>query len=70
MSGESLGLPLGISVFDHDVAPFDVAEVTQCLTEGLGQAGGSGQVARQVAYSRDLPGLLRLDGERRGDETT
>jgi hypothetical protein len=34
-SGEPLDLPLGISVFDHDVAPFDVAEVTQCFTEGL-----------------------------------
>ena len=34
-SGEPLGLPLGISVLNHDVATLDVAEVTQALTEGL-----------------------------------
>ena len=34
-SGEPLELPLGISVFDHDVAALDVAEVTQSLAEGL-----------------------------------
>ena len=39
-SGEPLGLPLGISVFDHDVATLDVTEVTQSLTEGLWQVGG------------------------------
>jgi hypothetical protein len=31
-SGEPLGLPLGISVFDHEVAALDVTEVTQSLT--------------------------------------
>ena len=69
-SGEPLGLPLGISVFDHDVAALDVTEVTQSLTEGLVQVGVSGQVGRQVAYSSDLGRLLRLGGERRGEETT
>ena len=39
-SGEPLDLPLGISVFDHDVAALDVTEVTQSLTEGLAQVGG------------------------------
>ena len=34
-SGEPLELPLGISVFDHDVAALDVSEITQSLTEGL-----------------------------------
>ena len=57
-SGEPLELPLGISVFDHDVAALDVTEVTQSLTEGLLQVGTSGQVARQVAYSSDLGRLL------------
>src|SRR5712692_4615210 len=34
-SGEPIGLPLGISVFDHEVAALDVTEITQSLTEGL-----------------------------------
>jgi hypothetical protein len=38
--GEPLGLPLGISVFNYDVAALDVTEVTQSLTEGLVQVGG------------------------------
>ena len=38
-SGEPLDLPLGISVFNHDVAALDVTEVTQSLTEGLWQVG-------------------------------
>ena len=67
-SGEPLELPLGISVFDHEVAALDVTEVTQSLKEGLSQVGISGQVARQVAYSSDLGRLLRLGGERRGEE--
>ena len=40
-SGEPLELPLGISVFDHEVATLDVTEVTQSLTEGLAQVGAS-----------------------------
>jgi hypothetical protein len=66
-SGEPLGLPLGISVFDHDVAALDVTEVTQSLTEGLLYVGVSGQVGRQVADSSDLGRLLGLGGERRGE---
>src|SRR5204862_1727149 len=38
-SWEPLELPLGISVFDHDVAALDVTEVTQSLTEGLVHVG-------------------------------
>jgi hypothetical protein len=68
-SGEPLELPLGISVFNHDVATLDVTEVTQSLTEGLVRVGASGPVVRHVAYSSDLGRLLRLDGERRGEET-
>jgi hypothetical protein len=34
-SGEPLGLPLGTSEFNHDVAALDVTEVTQSLAEGL-----------------------------------
>src|SRR5262249_28940975 len=57
-SGEPLDLPLGISVFDHDVAALDVTEVTQSLTEGLLVVGVSGPVDRQIAYSSDLGRLL------------
>ena len=68
-SGEPLELPLGISVFDHDVAALDVTEVTQSLEEGLLQVGISGQVGRQVAYSSDLGRLLGL-GRNRAEEPT
>ena len=68
-SGEPLELPLGISVFDHAVAARDVTEVTQPLKEGLAQVRASGQVVRQVAYSRDLRCLLGFGSERRGHET-
>ena len=66
--GEALRLPLGISVFDHDVATLDVTEVTQPLEEGLVPVGASGPVERQVAYASDFNRLLRLSGERRGEE--
>jgi hypothetical protein len=67
-SGEPLGLPLGISVFDHDVTALDVTEVTQSLEEGLVYVGASGHVGRQVAYSSDLGRLLGLGGERHRPE--
>jgi hypothetical protein len=67
-SGESLDLPLGISVFDHDVAALEVAEVTQSLTERLAQVAVRGHVERQKAYSSDLRRLLGLGGERCGEE--
>ena len=34
-SGELLDLPVGISVFDHEVATLDVPDVTQPLEESL-----------------------------------
>jgi hypothetical protein len=66
-SGEPLELPLGIPVFDHDIAALDVTEVTQALAEGFVQVrvrhpAGS----RQVAYSSDLGRLL--GSERRGEK--
>ncbi len=66
--GEALRLPLGISVFDHDMAALDVTEVTQPLEEGLVPVGASSPVERQVAYSGNLGRLLRVRGERRGEE--
>ena len=67
-SGEPLDLPLGIPVFNHDVAALDVAEVTKSLTEGLWQIGGGGRVEQHVTYASDLGRLLSLGGERRGEE--
>jgi hypothetical protein len=61
---EPLGLPLGRSVFDHEVAALDVTEVPQSLKDGLSQVRARGQIGRQDAYSSDLL-RLRLDGERR-----
>ena len=65
-SGEPLQLPLGISVFDHDVAAVDVTEATQSLKKGLLLVRVSGQPVRQIAYSRDLRRLLGLYRERHG----
>jgi hypothetical protein len=67
-SGEPLELPLGISVFDYEVATLDVTEVTQPLAEGLLEV--QGRVGRQVAYSKDLGRLLGLGRERRGEDPT
>ena len=68
-SGEPLGLPCGIPVFDQEVTTLDVPEVTQSLKEGLSCTGiGDRQVRRQVAYSSDPPRLLPLGGERRGEK--
>src|SRR6266545_6002325 len=64
-SGEPLELPLGISVFNHDVAALDVTEITQSLTEGLVLVGAGGEVGVQVAYSSDVGRLLPLSAERR-----
>jgi Protein of unknown function (DUF541) len=68
-SGEPLGLPLGISVFDHEVAALDVPEVTQSLKEGLWCLEITSRAGCQVAYSSDLGRLLRLGGERHDEET-
>src|ERR1700730_7493506 len=69
-SGEPLDLPLGTSVFDHEVAALDVPEVTQSLTEGHVKAFGRFHDGTQDAYSSDFGRLLRLRGERRGEEAT
>jgi hypothetical protein len=66
-SGEPLKLPLGKSVFNHDIAALDVTEITQSLAEGLWQVRASRQVGSQVAYSSDLGRRLRLRSEGRGE---
>src|SRR5438445_683140 len=50
-AGEPLELPLGRSVFDHEVAALDVTEVTQSLKEGLSQVGVTGRLVPHPAYS-------------------
>src|SRR5215470_20180191 len=62
-SGEPLRLPLGIAVFNREVAALDVTEVTQSLEEGLKHVGGSGHIEGQEAYSSDLGRLLGLGGD-------
>ena len=69
-SGEPLVLSLRPSVLDHDVLALDVAELAQPsperLDEMLGRHGrGRGH---EEADPIDLPRLLRLGGERRGEE--
>ncbi len=64
-SGKPLELPLSISVLDHDVAAFDVTEVTQSLTEGLWQVGKTAsKVSRKIAYARYLGRVLSFSVER------
>jgi hypothetical protein len=68
--GKALLAALRPTVFDHDVPTFVVPQVTEALQEGV-------EVSRVVcggqhpeeADSVDLPCLLRLGGERRGEET-
>src|SRR4030095_526073 len=69
-SGESLELPIGVSVFDHEVAALDVTEVTQSLTKRLVQVPIHGAVERQESDSRDFSRLLCMGGERRRDRTS
>jgi hypothetical protein len=69
-SGEPLGLPLGVPVFDHEVAALDVTEVMQSLKECLSQVGVTGRVVPQPAYSSSLGRLLGLANERRGQEAS
>jgi len=66
-SGEPLEFPLGIPVFNDDVATLDVTEVTQSLEEGRVQLR-IGRVAPYVANSSDLGRLLRFREERRKRE--
>ena len=57
-NGESLKLPLGRSVFDHDVAVLDVTEVTQPLSQALDERIGRRAVTQETD-AVDLPRLLR-----------
>ena len=61
---KSLDLPLGVSIFDHEVASLDVAEITQPLAEGLVQMEIRGLVERKKADSRELGRLLSIHDAR------
>jgi hypothetical protein len=52
---EPLGLPLGRSVVDHEVATLDVTEATQFLTEGFWVMAISGRVVR--LFERSWPSV-------------
>src|SRR5262249_9498594 len=41
--GQAFRLALGVSLFDHEVPPFDVAEVTQLLAERLDEGMTAGR---------------------------
>ncbi len=68
--GEPLGPPLGISALDRDVLAFDVAELAKSLLECLDEWRDSGRGTAEESDLPDLHGLLRLDGERGGEEAT
>src|SRR5215813_13018241 len=65
--GEPVELAIGSSVIDHDVAALDVPEVTESLKKGCRETADP--VGSQPANSRELGGLLGLDGDR-GDDPT
>jgi hypothetical protein len=61
---EPFGLAVGIPVLDHEVAPFDVAEITEPLAEGVTVSRIDVEVQDQIA---DPGRLLRRGGERRNE---
>src|SRR5262249_13575952 len=63
-SREPIVFPLGIEVLNVDVVAFLITEVAQPSEERRCKVGHGGQVASQVAYSRDLGRLLRACRER------
>src|SRR5262249_15385245 len=61
-----LGVSLGRSVLDQDVLALDITEFTQPLAECLGKVRTRLGFSRQITDTGNL--LLRLGGERRGEE--
>jgi hypothetical protein len=58
------------TVLDDQILALDISEFTQTLTEAIELTDWRGR-GRHVAYPsdpRNLPRLLRLSGERRGEE--
>jgi hypothetical protein len=66
--GEPLDPALGRSVVDHEIAAFDIPEVTQSVNESFSRIGGRDRVVpEQVADPNAPDRRLGLDGERHGD---
>jgi hypothetical protein len=67
--GKSLGPTVSRAILDHDVLSLRVSELLEPLPE-CRQVGGvrCGRHYFQQAHAIDLPALLRLGGERRGEE--
>jgi hypothetical protein len=66
---KALSLAAAPPPFNDDVLPFDVAEITQPLSERVGAGGGLWRGSRDERDPRDPSGRLRLGGERRGKKT-
>lgn len=62
--GEALVPPLGKSPLDHEVLPFDIAQVAEPLSERL-QETRRRSSRRQDTYPPHLPRRLRVGSERR-----
>src|SRR5262249_45010170 len=57
------------SIVDDDVLPLNPPALAQPLPERLKEMwAGGGRTAREIADSVDLPRMLRLGSERRGEE--
>ena len=62
--GQSLDPPACKSIFDVDVLPLDITEITQPLTEGVDFRRWSGRAVMQETDPRDFRRLLRMRRER------
>jgi len=68
-SGEAARRSLGVSGFDQEVATFDVPEVVEPLAERTFDGGVRGRASSiDKPNPPYLPRLLRLGGQRRGEE--
>src|SRR5262245_12379256 len=66
-----LQLPVGEAVLDHHVPSRNVAEITQAVFKGFhGVRRLLARRAHQIPDPRNTPRLLRLGGERRGEEAS
>ena len=66
--GVPLVPPFGVAALEDEVLAFDPAEVAKALPEHVLHLGAG--VGPEPDDAVDLPRLLRLSGERRGEETT
>jgi len=68
---QPLVFPLGPPPLDDEVPSLDVAEVTKALPERVERVTERrGRGGAQDAQPGHRPGLLRLGGKRRGEETS